>query len=810
MRSPRSFFGKRRLDTLRRGGVREPPRRVGIVGTFDVENYGDLLFPMIAQASLARRLESVEVVPFSPNHRSAPVWPYDVRSTLDLPDWIPSLAAVLIGGGQLIRFDSGYPVPADSRVRLPIDYWLTPAVLGALAGKPVFWNAIGVWTGSPPAPRYDELVAATLEASQFVGLRDEASRGHLALVAPAAELQILPDTAFSIARLWPLAEESPEFVAWRASHDIRGRYVVLQADRRFDRSRPAIGSLIASMGVETAVLLPVCRCHGDASDGLPPLPCGRTARSAWPSPRLLSEIIGRSAAVVASSLHACITAISYGVPVVRVPSFNAADRKFEMLEGFDGVACIERPDAVAAVLGRGVVRETRAIEYADRLDRYWDQVARALLDPQSLDSRRSISRLLRWAGHAISAVETACGSDGTAAEPVVNQAVSGAVAGFGDGIPLPSVAGNAYPFPACSRVAGRDRADRDHVLPNATDTMPSTSRPVAEVADPATAMRIRVHREAGAAGSFEIHAEDFDHFAFIDGDRLEVVPEEAASLLPVTWGDRHVEIAAGRAIRVPPVYRFCEFRGFRIPAHLVSLTGAGPDTLDLIGRAHIRNFERTIGLFPEMTLIDLGCGIGRDAFQILEYLRGDGRYVGVDVTRDSIEWCRRHITPKYRRFTFHHVDAYNELYNPFGRRQTTDFRLPVADSSVDRITLASVFTHLLEHEVVHYMREFRRVLKPDGLAYATFFLHSPEAIEAARTTGTTQWAATFEHPLGEGVYGNDPSYPRGAVSYTDATMRRMMQQSGLATDRPYIRGSWSGLHGDQAEDGQDAVILRRA
>ena len=112
-------------------------------------------------------------------------------------------------------------------------------------------------------------------------------------------------------------------------------------------------------------------------------------------------------------------------------------------------------------------------------------------------------------------------------------------------------------------------------------------------------------------------------------------------------------------------------------------------------------------------------------------------------------------------------------------------------------------------EVVHSMREFRRVLKPDCLVYATFFLHSPEALEAARTTGTTQWAAAFEHALGEGVYGNDPVYPRGAVAYTDPAMRRMMQQARLATDRPYVKGSWSGLHGDQAEDGQDAVILRR-
>ena len=80
----------------------------------------------------------------------------------------------------------------------------------------------------------------------------------------------------------------------------------------------------------------------------------------------------------------------------------------------------------------------------------------------------------------------------------------------------------------------------------------------------------------------------------------------------------------------------------------------------------------------------------------------------------------------------------------------------------------------------------------------------------ASRAGTTQWKATFAIPLSDGVYANDPQYPRGAVAYTDAAMRRLMREAGLATDKPYVKGAWSGLHGDAAEEGQDAVILRRA
>jgi lipopolysaccharide transport system ATP-binding protein len=382
---------------------------VGIVGTFDVENYGDLLFPLIARAMLERRLGPVDMVAFSPNARSAAAWPYDVRTVLDLPEVLPSLSALLIGGGQIIRFDRGYNVPTDPRVRTPIDYWLTPALLGTLAGKPVIWNAIGAWTGSPPAPWYHDTLRAVFSASHLVGLRDEASREHLAAIAPQAHLSLVPDTAFSLARLWPLAEESVGFVAWRQSLGIHGPYVVVQADTRIGPSRPAIDALVAGLGVETAVLLPVCRCHGDSSDGLPPLPCRHTARSDWPAPVLLGEIIGRSTAVVASSLHACITAIAYGVPVVRVPSFNVADRKFALLDGFAGVADIDRAAAVAAVLGRGRGRgpEPRAVEHAARLERYWDEVAARVLAPQQPESAGCGATMLRWAADMLPALEAA-------------------------------------------------------------------------------------------------------------------------------------------------------------------------------------------------------------------------------------------------------------------------------------------------------------------------------------------------------------------------------------------------------------------
>jgi SAM-dependent methyltransferase len=330
------------------------------------------------------------------------------------------------------------------------------------------------------------------------------------------------------------------------------------------------------------------------------------------------------------------------------------------------------------------------------------------------------------------------------------------------------------------------------------------SRCEAEGAQRAASMpRIQITRgERGGA----IDPAWFEGFPFRSGDILTVLPEAKAAKLPNTWGDTHIRIGDGHAIRVPPCWDMYEFKGFSIPSHLIRLTGGPPEQLDSVGKAHIANYQRFVGLRPDMTILEVGCGIGRDAFQLLDFFDDLGRYIGVDVTRDSIIWCQDNIGRKHANFTFHHFDAFNELYNPFGTKTSMEFRIPTGDGSVDRIVLASVFTHLLEDEVLHYLTEFRRVLKPSGLVYASFFLYSPEAIAAAQEKGNTPWRATFSRHYGNGVYGNDPTYQRGAVAFSDETMRRLIDKAGLRLMRPFLKGWWSGLH-ENPEDGQDAAIV---
>jgi len=396
------------LRTLYRSGSLAMPRKgstqafsaehrdvaVGIAGTFDIKNYGDLLFPLIAAAALKQRDRRIRVVPFSVNGKSEPSWPFQVQPMEQMIASISTLAAMLIGGGQIVRFDRYYAIPTPANVDLPFAYWLTPAVLAALIGKPVIWNAVGASMGWPHAPWYEELVRQVFAASYFIGVRDVVSRDDLAKVAPDAGIELLPDTAFGLSRLWPLEEESVEFTNWRMSLGLESNYVVIQANAAVGKYRSIIESLVASMGEINAVILPVCWCHGDRAEVFPELK-GRVFLSReWLGPKLISEIIGRAEFVFASSLHACITALSYGVPAARVPI--SWGRKYELLDEFEGIAHIDKKEALSSLIHRRRLVEARVVEYADRLDRYWDEVTDVVLQPPMEHCNVSRTLMLCW------------------------------------------------------------------------------------------------------------------------------------------------------------------------------------------------------------------------------------------------------------------------------------------------------------------------------------------------------------------------------------------------------------------------------
>jgi lipopolysaccharide transport system ATP-binding protein len=351
--------------------------RIGVVGTFDVENFGDLLFPLLTARELTERLPGAQLVLYSYREKRADDWPYAVRPLDRLPKDVARLDLLVVGGGFLVRFDKeiapGY-FPPDGTVEHPTGYWLMPTLLAAAYGVPVAWNSLSAATDTPEWAT--GLLALAVRSAGYVSIRDEPSRDELQRVAPGAPVELVADIGFGIDRLLP-ERPSDDFRRFAAESGLTEPYLILQPSPfLLEHTRQIDAAFAARRAAERAILeLPISPALGD-SPGLLELE-RRTVRPAtWPSPLLLAEIISRADAVLARSLHLSVVALASGVPVHRHRS--ALDLKYEPLGLLPGVHYWEDRQDASAILEAGLGRREPGPEIDARLAElrtHWDRIA---------------------------------------------------------------------------------------------------------------------------------------------------------------------------------------------------------------------------------------------------------------------------------------------------------------------------------------------------------------------------------------------------------------------------------------------------
>jgi len=125
--------------------------------------------------------------------------------------------------------------------------------------------------------------------------------------------------------------------------------------------------------------------------------------------------------------------------------------------------------------------------------------------------------------------------------------------------------------------------------------------------------------------------------------------------------------------------------------------GGGFEKFGPIQAATLRHY----GLPRDGYLIDVGCGSGRLAGPMSQWL--EGRYLGIDLVPDLVAHARKLADrPNFR---FEIID---------------DIGIPEADGLADMVCFFSVITHLLHEQSYLYLEEARRVLKPGGKIVFSF------------------------------------------------------------------------------------------
>lgn len=149
--------------------------------------------------------------------------------------------------------------------------------------------------------------------------------------------------------------------------------------------------------------------------------------------------------------------------------------------------------------------------------------------------------------------------------------------------------------------------------------------------------------------------------------------------------------------------------------------GAKPDIYESLYEAHAREQEdNTVvgdlslapieheivqehGLKPDQTLVDLGCGIGRLACEVVPWLEPGGAYIGTDVSETMLKRAERRLAE---------VVPSPACSVRWIKQVGRTFALEA--NSVDMVCAFSVFTHIEHEDAYAFLCDARRVVRPSG------------------------------------------------------------------------------------------------
>lgn len=253
---------------------------------------------------------------------------------------------------------------------------------------------------------------------------------------------------------------------------------------------------------------------------------------------------------------------------------------------------------------------------------------------------------------------------------------------------------------------------------------------------------------------------------------------------------------------------FQAMRTEQINGHSLSDVVGGGDP-ELIAQEIVTVIEKYAKLNAGESILDVGCGCGRIAAALTQYIDQKSPYIGIDIVPRLIDFAKNFITPRYPSFQFVLLNQSNSTYDAWRQKdaETGIAKLAeaVAAQSIDLAISVSLFTHLDFAPALAMLTSIRDALKINGRVFITIFVLDAGAMDGIQSG---QAAFSFKHRTLTGkLYAERSDDPTFAVAYDDALLDELISSAGFQIERR-VRGYWS-IPGT-GETFQDVLVLKKS
>lgn len=312
-------------------------KKIGLVGTFDVANYGDCLFPYVYMHLLRERMTGLEFSFYSPLAQSAGIMDYGPIRPLPavLSDIQFTEDALILCGGETVWLGHSagtFNFPA-STLSAYARLWLAPTVAASRRGVDFYAHSVGMPYVQLEAP---EQIGEALSCATAVSVRDTITTSRLGDRFP-----VEVDPVFALSTLKESSDWELEARQWLPPGYEVGRYLVAHISAPYlskDLGQwcEQVASTMQQIDMPV-LLLPICHFMEDRETLTIALELFikqgvgeadvRVAPDASKDIIATAALLGMSGGVITSSLHACVTAVSFGVPFAGFVGAGKAEGK---------------------------------------------------------------------------------------------------------------------------------------------------------------------------------------------------------------------------------------------------------------------------------------------------------------------------------------------------------------------------------------------------------------------------------------------------------------------------------------------------